>query len=149
MMLFLGLIFILLDFRITVGTAVIGLLPDFIGFFLVMKALDAKRDPWRHLAFGLSLMSLALYIADLIDKSLLAQIGFYGVGFAAEIAMLALLFRVIRHTDRLRELFPVLACIRVLCGLLSWIPLVGSVCAAAGAVVSVCFLIMAYRPLTK
>lgn len=149
MKLFLGLIFILMDFEITVGAAVIGLLPDFIGFFLVMKAMEEKKDSWRHLAFGLSLFTLVLFAADLFDKSTMAQVGFQGAEFVAEVLMLVLLFHLVRGANRLRELFPVVACIRVLCCMLGWIPLVGLVCAAANAVVSVCFLIAAYKPLTR
>lgn len=149
MKLFLGLIFILLDFEITVGTAVIGLVPDFIGYLLLMKALSERDDPWRHLAFGLMLTGAVLFIADLVDKTTLAQVWFQGAAFLAEIGMLALLFHIVRGKKRLRELFPVVACIRVLCCLISWIPLVGTVCSVANAVVAVCFLIAARGPLSK
>lgn len=148
MKLFLGFLFVLLDIRIPVGTAIVGLLPDFIGYYLIMRALERRDDPWRHLAFGLLLGSIVLFGADLVDKSTAAQLGFGAAAFGAEIAMLALLWHLVRKTDRLRMLFPVVACIRVLSAGLGWIPLVGTVCVAAGAVVSVCFLIAAYRPLT-
>lgn len=149
MKLFLGLIFILLDFQIEVGTAVIGLLPDFIGYFLVMKALEEKDDAWRHLAFGLMLGSIVLFVADLVDKDTLTQIWFRGAGLIVEVAMLVLLFHIVRGEKRLRELFPVAACIRVLHSVISWIPLVGMVCSFANAVVAVCFLAAAYGAMRK
>lgn len=149
MKLFLGLIFILLDFQITAGTAVIGLLPDFIGYFLVMKALEEKDDAWRHLAFGLALATVVLFAADLVDKPAMAQVGFWCAAFAAEAVMLLLMHHVVRDEKRLRELFPVLAGMRIICYALSWIPLVGTVCTVANAVVSVCFLAAAYQPMTK
>lgn len=149
MKLFLGLIFILLDMKITVGTAVIGLLPDFIGYYLVMKGLEDRDDPWRHGAFGLLLVSVVLFIADLVAKSAGAQVGFWCVEVLAEIGMLLLVRRAAGGHRGTKELFPVLCCIRMLAILLGWVPLVGTVCAAAGAVMAVCFLAAAYGPLVK
>lgn len=148
MTLFLGLIFILVDIPVTVGTAVIGLLPDFIGFFLIMKGLEAREDPWRHLAFGLVLAGVVLFVSDLVDKQTAARVGFWCFGAVAEILTLLLVYRTVRGHKRLRELFPVLVCIRMLALLCGWVPLVGTVCGAANAVVTVCFLAAAYKPLT-
>ena len=149
MQLFLGLIFILLDFEIKTGAVVIGLLPDFAGYYLIMRALEKRDDPWRHGAFVLMLGGIVLYAADLLDKSTAAQMGF-GIGaFAAEIAMLVLLWHLVRKTERLRMLFPVMACIRVLCAVVGWIPLVGTVCIIANWVLSLCFLIAAYKPMKE
>ena len=147
MKLFLGFLFILLDFEVSVGTAVIGVLPDFLGYFLVMKALEERRDGWRHVAFGLMLVSLMLFGADLVDKATAAQFWFGVVEFAAEVGMLMLLFRVIRGSERLYVLFPVLACIRILAVMVSWFPLIGTICVIANAIMSVCYLAVAYKPL--
>ena len=144
MKLFLGLIFLLLDIRVTVGTAVIGLLPDFIGCFLLMKALEQRHDPWRHLSFALTLASAVLFTADLVDKTPMAQVWFQGGGLLAEVGILVLLHHMIRGKKGLRELFGVVACIRVLRCLLSWVPLLGTVCGVADTVVAVCFLAAAY-----
>ena len=147
MTLFLGFLLILMDFEVTVGTAEISVLPDFIGYLLVMKGLEKRSDPWRHLAFGLLLVSVVLFGADLVDKETAAQFGFGVAALAAEILMLVLLFHVIRGSERLYMLFPVLACIRILAIMVSWLPLVGSICAAANAVISACYLSAAYKPL--
>ena len=149
MKLFLGFLFILMDFPIEIGTAVVEILPDFVGYFLVMKALDSRNDPWRHLAFVLMLVSAVLFAADLPDKGAAAQIVCGCASLVAEIWMLVLLHHVVRQTDRLRMLFPVLACIRTLCSLLGWLPLVGTVSVVANAVISACFLAAAYGPMTK
>lgn len=149
MKLFLGLIFLLLDIKITVGTAVIGLLPDFIGCGLMMKALEEKNDPRRHLAFGLMLGSLVLFLADLVDKPAGAQAGFWCAALAAEALGLLLIHGAVRREKRLRTLFPAVAGLRLVCCCLSWMPLVGTVCAVAGNLVSVCFLAAAYGLLVK
>ena len=148
MKLFLGLIFILLDIKITVGTAAIGLLPDFIGCYFVMKALEQRRDPWRHLSFALALISGILFIADLIDKTAMAQVWCQGGWLLAEIGMLALVLHIVRGEKGPRMLFPVLCCIRVLVCLIGWIPLLGTVCMVADTVVALCFL-AAYGAGTK
>ena len=147
MKLFLGFLFILLDFKVSVGTAIIEVLPDFLGYFLVMKALEERRDGWRHVAFGLMLVSLVLFGADLVDKATAAQFWFGVVEFFTEVGMLMLLFRVIRGSERLYVLFPVLACIRILAVMVSWFPLIGTLCVIVNAIMSVCYLAVAYKPL--
>ena len=146
MKLFLGFLLILLDIEITVGTAVIEILPDFLGYLLVLKALEERDDSWRHLAFGLMLVSVVLFGADLVDKGTMAQLGFGVAKLVAEVLMLVLLFHLIRGSDRLHMLFPVLACIRILCLMVSWLPLVGTVCVIANLVMAVCYLAVAYKP---
>ena len=147
MKLFLGFLLILLDFNVSVGTAVIEVLPDFLGYFLVMKGLEERQDGWRHVAFGLMLVSLVLFGADLVDKAASIQFWFGVVEFTAEVGMLMLLFRVIRGSERLHVLFPVLACIRILAVMVGWFPLIGTICAIANAIISVCYLAVAYKPL--
>lgn len=149
MQLFLGLIFILLDCEIENGSMVIGLLPDFVGFFLIMKALERREDPWRHGAFGLMLASIVLYVADLVRKGTGASMVFWCLELLVGIGMLVLAHRIVRGHKGPRELFWVLVCIWLLAWLLSWMPLVGTVCAIAYIVVVGCFLAAAFRPLTS
>ena len=148
MKLFLGLIFILLDCEIKRGPMVIGLLPDFVGFFLIMKALERRDDPWRHLAFGLMLGSVVLYAADLVNKGTGASMVCWCLELLVGIGMLVLIRRIVRGHKGPRELFWVLACLWLLALLLGWVPLVGTVCAIAYIVVVGCFLAAAYKPLT-
>lgn len=149
MKLFLGLIFLLMDLDIPVGTMQIGLLPDFIGYFLIMKGLEDRDDPWRHGAFALTLVSIVLYVVQLLNPDTGVQVTLWCVDLAAEIGLLLLLYRIAGKQKGMKELFPVLCCIRVLAMLLGWLPLVGTVCAVANAVVAVCFLAAAYQRLVK
>ena len=142
MELFLGFFLILMDIKVTAGTAVIDVLPDMIGYYLVLKALEKRADAWRHIAFGLMLVSAVLFVADLVDKSAGAALGFGLAALAEESVMLALLYRVICRRARLRMLFPVLACIRLLYLMVAWLPLVGDVCGAVSLVVSACYLLV-------
>ena len=145
MKLFLGLIFILLDIKITVGTAVVGLFPDFLGCWLVMKGLEDRAESWRHTAFGLTLFSGVLFVSDLIAKDAMARLWCQGGWLLAEIGMLALVYHLIRNRRLLRTLFPVVCCVRVLRCLVGWIPLLGTVCGVADIVMAVCFLILSRR----
>ena len=149
MKLFLGLIFILLDCEIKSGPMVIGLLPDFVGFFLIMKELEERDDPWRHGAFALMLAGMVLYAADLVDKGTGLSMVFWCLELLVGIGMLILIHRIVRSHKGPRELFWVLACLWILALLLSWVPLVGMVCAIAYIVVAGCFLASAFRPLTS
>lgn len=145
---FLGFVFLLLDVNITAGHGGIDLLPDVMGYILVMKGLKDREDPWRHLAFGLTLVSLVLFVGNLMDLDTPVAVGFGVVELVVEVLMLVLLFHVIRGSNRLYQLFPVLACIGILCLMVRWIPLIGTICALANGVMSLCYLAAAYRPLT-
>ena len=149
MKLFLGFLFLLLDVEITVWKGVLDLLPDFVGYILVIQRLQEREDPWRHLAFGLTLASVVLFVGDLMNLTARVAIGFGLAAIVAEVLMLVLLFHVIGKNSRLRQLFPVLACIRLLCLMVSWIPLIGGICATANGVMALCYLAAAYQPLTK
>ena len=144
MNLFLGFLFILLDVPITVGSAVIGLLPDFIGYLLIRKALEERDDVWRHGAFALLLVSVVLFAADLVAKGTMGTLIFGGVALAADLVMLLMLRHVTVKDARLWMLLPVLACVHILAVLLSWVPVVGTVCRIADLLVSLCFLAAAY-----
>lgn len=158
--LFWGLFFCLLDFEVTVGTAVFGLLPDAVGYFLLMKGMTVlaeessrfNRD--RHWAFGLCLVSAILYGANLMDPDTRTKIWLWGLELAELIAMLTLLRSMIAgvaqmerrqcralDSEKLKAVWLVLAVMQPLCHLVSWVPLVGSVCTAASAVTGVLFLI--------
>ncbi|MBQ9148297.1 MAG: hypothetical protein IJX69_01895 [Oscillospiraceae bacterium] len=158
--LFLGLIFVLLDFELTLGTATFGLVPDFIGYFLMMKGMTALAedneimDRWRHVAFALALGALAVYIGDLIEKPPMSDVLLWLFGLGMEIVFFVLLHRILAGLGRermkqAREFYPVLVAVRLVCCLLDWIPLVGTVCVVAGAVVAVCFLVVLGKGLRK
>lgn len=155
--LFLGLIFVLLDFEVTLGTATFGLLPDFIGYFLMLKGMESLAgeheifDRWRHVAFALVLCSLIIYIADLIEKPTMSEVLLWLFGLGVEILFFLLLNRILRALNRRNpmEFFPVLVLVGLVCYLLSWVPLVGAFCTVAGAVVSLCFLAVLGRSLRR
>ena len=92
---------------------------------------------------------LVLFIADLVDKPAGAQAGFWFAALAAEVLGLLLVHGAVRGEKRLRTLFPAVAGLGLVCCCLSWVPLVGTVCAVAENLAALCFLAAAYRPLVK
>lgn len=159
-LLFWGLLFCLLDFEITLGSAVFGLLPDFVGYFLLMRGMtrlaeeSSAFDKGRHWAFGLLLVSAILYGADLMDPDPMAKVMLWVLGLCELIVMLMLVRKIISGvgqleqdhswqlgSEKLRGMWLILAVIQPLCHLVSWIPLVGSICSVASGVTGLLFLI--------
>ena len=79
--LFWGLFFVALNFKVQLGTAQFGLLPDVLGWYLMMKGMEGlarenrRFDRGRHWAFGLMLLSAVLYIGDLLNPDAMAAVG--------------------------------------------------------------------------
>lgn len=158
--LFWGLIFILLNYKITLGSATVGLLPDFVGYFLLMKGMEELSEESecmnkaRHGAFGMALVSVILYVADLLNLSAMQAVGIWALGLAAHAVGLAVLYgmvsgiRQMERNDRrdlqgekLKTMWLVQAVMGTIAYLLSWVPLVGTVAKAAGMVTAGCFLV--------
>lgn len=157
--LFWGLLFCLLDYDLTVGTAVIGLLPDFLGFFLVMKGMEELAgenrffDRGRHLAFGMIIVSGILYVADLMNPGSMARVWLWSLELIGLVASLVLIRMMITgilwleqdnglklRDDLLKSFWLILIVICPLCHIVSWLPLVGDVCRMASTAVSALFL---------
>lgn len=157
--LFWGLLLCLLDFDIAVGTAVIGLLPDFLGFFLVMKGLEQLAEEnrffsrGRHYAFGLLILSVILYVADLMNPGSMVKVWLWALELVGLIVLLVLIRMVITgilwlerdnglklRGDLLKSMWTILIVICPLCHIVSWLPLVGDICRMASTVVSALFL---------
>ena len=80
-----GLIFLLYDLNIVQGTSVIGLLPDFVGYYLIHSGLRHLVDDYRmtyrlpaQIARGMTWVSLAWYIALICGVTRSLVIGYMG-----------------------------------------------------------------------
>lgn len=157
--LFWGFFFALIDVKLSVGSAVFDLLPDFLGFWLVMKGMEslseksAHFDRGRHGAFGLSILGVILFGMELMDPDMAGKLWLWGLGLIAEAGVLVLLFLTVwgireSYTDesvgRLRGLLAVLTVLQILAHLMSWVPVVGKICGAAALIGNVCFLAAFY-----
>lgn len=161
--LFGGLFFVLLDYKVTLGRAVFELLPDFVGYYLLMKGMETLAvesrsfNRGRHWAFAMTLVSGVLYLADLTDPDTLTQVWLWAAELAALIVMLLMIRCILTglvrmgrtETETVKPFRLILAVLLPLCHLLSWIPMVGTVCRWAGILASVLFLAAFYKEIKK
>lgn len=160
--LFLGLVFVILDYKVTIGTAAVEILPDFAGFFLLMRSMehmasDSRHfDRGRHWAFVMTVLSAVLFGADLLNPGTHEKVWLW----AAEMAVLAVRLGLVRSVilgledsgkdvQLIRGMFPVLTVLQLLCCLASWIPLVGKVCGLVSLATGVLFLTIVYKEMWK
>ena len=95
---FIGFMFVFIDYNITIGAASVNLIPDFIGFALVLIAsrsyvqksarfkivgiLSAILGAWGIVAFVLALCSVSLAPIPELITGILATVGALGLTYA-------------------------------------------------------------------
>ena len=161
--LFWGLFFVTLDLDVAVGSLTIGLLPDFFGFWLLMRGMEELADEskffdrGRHWAFGMVLLSAVLYGKGFLKLSSGAKLGFWGLGLAGFCVGLFVLHRMVSgirqmekrrgwdlQGEKLKSMWLFYAVIGLTGYLLNWVPLVKTFAALAAAVTAVCLLAAMY-----
>ncbi len=161
--LFWGLFFVLLDYKVRIGTAVIEVLPDFVGFYLLMKGMELLAqesrsfDLGRHWAFAMSLASGVLFLAGLVNPDTMTRIWMWILELAALGITLAVVKMVLSGlgemgksgSDILNGIWLILAVLLPLCHLLSWLPVVGGICGWASNLASGLFLAAFWRTMRK
>lgn len=154
-----GLALVLVDVDLTIGTMTIELLPDFLGFFLVMKGMTrlAGENKFfnlgRHMAFGLAIAYFIVFVAGLMDPEAVAKVILWCFELAALIAQLMLLKKIVAgvrqmeldgnrdlYGERIQAMWLILVVLSPLTHLLSWVPIVGGVCGIAELLVGILFL---------
>ena len=150
--LFWGLFFILLDIPVTVGRIELEILPDFVGFFLLMKGMEAlasetgRFQKSRHVAFGLFLLSAICCGAGLLNLKPMTEVAFWALEFACLAGFLWLLRKITTDgSEQLKTLVLIVTVVQVLSMIFGWMPLVGSICAAAALVISGVFLLAYWK----
>ncbi len=154
--LFWGLFFVLLDFEVTVGRAVFEILPDFVGYFLLMKGMEelansvSRFEKSRHVAFGLFLAGVIGYGAGLLNLETMAKVWLWVLETGCLGVFLWLLKQIVAdRNEQTRGLYLIVAVMQVLSHLLGWIPFVGSVCKAASLVTAMVFLLAYWKEMKK
>lgn len=165
--LFLGMLFVLLDFNINFGKCTLGLLPDFVGYLLMMKGLEelapasgqfAKARPW---ALVMTIYTGALYVLDLFAVSIQLRMLGWVLGLASTAARLVITYWIVagvreietvRFRDlqgqRLKQMWLYMAVITGICYVCGWIPVVGLIGAVGAFIMSICFLAAFYKTKT-
>ena len=158
-LLFWGILFGFANFNINTDTVIIGLLPSFLGFFLMLKAVTGfpiksehftKTKPVLIVVTVLSLIDYALNALGLVG----ASIAIYALELTITILSYYSLYHVLRgieemeaalkidlESEVLLNLFRVMAFTSILGGLvLFFVPMVGIMLVFATLVVTIVFL---------
>ena len=106
---FWGFFFVLLDFNLTFNNVIIGLIPTFIGFFLIFKGINQLQDsaanfrkikPW---VIVMAILFTITYVMDLLgmyDHSSGFNVAF---GILCLIASLYIQYRIIRGIQEIEQ----------------------------------------------
>ena len=161
---FLGMLFAFLDFDINLGNRTIGLMPDFVGYLLMIKGLEEmtaesalfeKARPW---ALGMSVYTGVLYAMAFLAMPVQLRLLNWVMGVAALVASLVISRWILRgileieakrriqlQSFQLEQLWKPLAIIQLVVAVFGWFPLIGWMCALAAFVMSVCYLVAFYK----
>lgn len=158
--LFLGMLLVFLDIPLTVGSATVELLPDFAGYLLMMKGLQKLSmdssvfQRGETVALVMAVIHGIHWLMDFFAGSIQAELYAWLVGLAATVLDLVLTYWVIKgmadlerrnhwvlQAGKLRSMWLIQMALTILCALLNWLPLVGTVCVIASFVMAVCFLV--------
>lgn len=158
---FWGMAVVLLDMNLPFGAGRIGLLPDCLGWWLLLKGCTELQwaGPRRKgILLAMAVGTLVLYGMRFQDLTVRQQFVLYILDFlaaAAGVAAAGLLIRGIRqleqrhgkklHSDKLKNMWGYLAVICVVKGLLGWMPVVGPVCAVAAFAMGLCWLAVLWK----
>lgn len=155
---FVGFLFVMLDFNLDIGASTIGLIPDFIGFWFLSKGMNeltAESETFGKnigLATVLMVCSAIIYVIDLMALSL----GLLGIviGIAMMIAQLYFEYKVIMGMFELEEYHNVhlgaddckskwiFAMVMViLTAVLVWIPIINFVVLIVAFIMFIVFLV--------
>lgn len=162
--LFWGLLLVLLDWRISLGSAVFDLVPDFLGYWLIYQGCIPLTEYSRYfvraknIAAVLSAYTGVIFLLDLFGISTqpaLLSLVLNGICVAGSLVAIYWLISGIRQMELLRTwdlaavslktMWKFLSVLQLLCFALSWIPLIGALASLAGAIVSICFLAAFYK----
>jgi hypothetical protein len=97
----LGLVFVLFNFNLTLGDAIINLIPSFLGYYFIMNAclnLSQKTSnenylEARKLALMLFVINLFIFVLDLIGLSSINPIFSGAIGILNQVLSLFFLYR--------------------------------------------------------
>lgn len=156
-LIFRGMVFVLLDIQLELGERTIGLIPDWLGWWWVAQGAGLLEDrgfgKLRWPALGLAVYSAVLYAMELMELTVSQEAVLWALGLIAAVGTVimtrltaARICRLEQKLNRdlrgrkLENLWVYLAVLRILGALLSWMPLVGTGCAAAVFLMGICWL---------
>ena len=160
---FMGLFLITLDMNVSIGSGVLGLLPDFVGYWLLWKAMSGRGNAMGKVVFvaqKLMLFSIVVYALDLLSLTGRFVIAGTIIGCILDMAVCYMQYLTIKGMEdvmgqsqecigKLKAAWFFAALVLLLKYVLLWIPLVNILGVMLARVADILFVVMAYRVYKK
>lgn len=162
--LFIGMVLVFLDVNIGLGEHTFDVLPDFVGFFLMMRNLEvlSSQSRWfrkaRPVALAMAVYAAVLYAVDALAVTVHGRFVSFCLGILALIASLLIGYWIVSGVrelerkanrnlegEKLHSFWLYMAVIQTITYACAWIPLVGTMGMIAALVMNICFLVAFYR----
>ena len=156
---FIGFLFVFLDFNLTLGTSQIGLIPDFVGYILVFHGLAEHESmsprfvKSRPVALGMAVFAGLLYIMELfgiVTNDILSFV----LGLTSTLISLYISYNIVMgikefeassgrflNAQGLYSSWTLLAILSLIVYLLFIIPILNVLCIVAGLITGIVFLV--------
>lgn len=164
---FYGFIFIYLNFQLNLGDSSIGLIPSFIGYWLMLKGLTDLSAESEHfvrlqpIAFGMGIFTLVLYILDLLGIATDTVFPGLVLGLISIVMSIFITYNLVQgvremeqgygadlNGEQLQSRWIYLAVTLLAANLLFWMPFVNIAAVLAALVFIILFLAAFYRSMT-
>ncbi|MEG0961920.1 MAG: hypothetical protein RSD28_07615 [Lachnospiraceae bacterium] len=165
---FIGMLLVLLNLNITVGVSCIELLPDFIGYWFIMKGLaecsaeSARLElarPWAGgmviysgLIFGMNLLGSGAslgWIARMLSLISLGAILYISYYVVMGLVELEEKYQWELQTGALQKIFRIMALISIICFVWRWIGVFQLICSIVNNAAVIGYLLLFYRTKTQ
>lgn len=162
--LFIGMVLVFLDVNVGLGEHIFDVLPDFVGYFLMMRNLEtlSAQSGWfrkaRPLALAMMVYTAVLYAVDALAVTVYGRFISFCLGILALVAGLLIGYWTVSGVrdleqlknmdlegEKLRSFWLYMAVIQAITYACGWIPLVGTMGVIAALVMNICFLAAFYR----
>lgn len=162
--LFIGIVLVFLDVNMGLGEHTFDVLPDFVGYFLMMRNLEAlsSQSGWfrkaRPVAMAMAVYTAVLYAVDALAVTVYGRFVSFCLGILAMIAGLLIGYWTVSGVrdleriqnrdlegEKLHSFWLYMAIIQVITYVCGWIPMVGPMGMIAALVMNICFLAAFYR----
>ncbi|MDD3141819.1 MAG: hypothetical protein PHX08_23030 [Lachnospiraceae bacterium] len=106
---FIGFILIFIDFNLNLGNSNIGLIPDFVGYIVMINGLDemAEKSPMfmqaKAYATGMAVFTAILYLFDVVGFSVLLGTLSYVLAITSTIVSLYISYKIVMGVTTCRE----------------------------------------------
>ncbi|NLK73333.1 MAG: hypothetical protein GX285_09975 [Clostridiales bacterium] len=157
---FIGFLLIFLDFNLNIGSSQIGLIPDFVGYIVMIKGLvemameSGQFIKVKPFASGMAVYTGILYVMDLFGISASLGALSYILGIASVIISLYISYSIVMgvreieekysifmNGDSLYSAWKILAILNILTFVLIIIPALAIICIIATFVIAILFLV--------